>query len=344
MKLFELTRALIDIESITNNERNVERFLYDYLSALAVRFSGEIERMEAEPERFNIFVHWGPPVVTLSTHMDTVPPFVASTEDDQFIWGRGACDAKGIIATMIFAAHKLLEDKVRNFGLLFLVGEERNSTGAKAASQSPRGCRYLINGEPTENQLALASKGALRLEVMAHGKMAHSAYPDLGDSAIDRLLDVLHDIRSIPLPEDSLLGRCTLNIGTISGGRAPNVVADSAQAEIMFRLVGDPAALRQSVAAAAAGRANASEILCTPAMRFERFDGIPTTVVSYTTDIPVLAGAWGKPFLLGPGSIHVAHTSEERVPKLQLEQAVEIYCNMVRGLLAGEAPKPENFS
>jgi acetylornithine deacetylase len=334
MNLFELIRALIDIESITNNERNVERFLYDYLSALAARFSGQIERMEAGPERCNLFVHWGTPVVTLSTHMDTVPPFLASNEDDEFIWGRGACDAKGIIGAMVFAAHKLLEARVRNFGLLLLVGEERNSTGARAANQSPRGSRYLINGEPTENQLAVASKGALRLEVTAHGKMAHSAYPELGDSAIDRLLDVLHDIRGIPLPEDSLLGRCTLNIGTISGGCAPNVVADSAHAEIMFRLVGDPAPLRESIAAALAGRASASEVLCTPAMRFEGFDGIPKTIVSYTTDIPVLAGAWGKPFLLGPGSIHVAHTAEERVPKSQLEQAVDIYSRMVRGLLA----------
>lgn len=341
MELFELTRALIDIDSITNNERDVERFLYGYLSTLAARSSGAIERMEVEPERFNVFVHWGTPIVTLSTHMDTVPPFFASREDEQFIWGRGACDAKGIIGAMIFAAQKLLDARVRNFGLLFLVGEERNSTGAKAANQSPRGSRFLINGEPTENHLAVACKGALRFEITAHGKMAHSAYPELGDSAIDRLLDVLQHIRHIPLPQDRLLGPCTLNIGTISGGRAPNVVADAAHAEIMFRLVSDPAALRESVAAAVAGRADASEILYTPAMHFERFDGIPTTVVSYTTDIPVLAGPWGKPFLLGPGSIHVAHTSEERIPKRQLEQAVEIYSSMVCGLLAG-ASQPEN--
>lgn len=334
MNLFELTRALIDIESITDNELHVGRFLDDYLSQLAARFSGHIERMPVEPERFNIFVHWGSPIVTLSTHMDTVPPFLPSREDDQFIWGRGACDAKGIIGSMIFAAHGLLDSGVRNFGLLFVVGEERNSTGAKVANQCARGSRYLINGEPTENKLALASKGALRLELSAHGKMAHSAYPELGDSAIDRLLDVLHDVRDIPLVADSLLGRCTLNIGTISGGRAPNVVADLAQAEIMFRLVGDAAGLRESLAAAVAGRADAKEVLCTPAMHFEKFDGIPTTVVSYTTDIPVLAGAWGKPFLLGPGSINVAHTTEERIAKQQLEQAVEIYSNMVRGLLA----------
>jgi acetylornithine deacetylase len=164
--------------------------------------------------------------------------------------------------------------------------------------------------------------------------MAHSAYPELGSSAIDRLLDVLQDIRRVPLPADPVLGPCTLNIGTISGGHAPNVVADSAHAEIMLRLVGDPAPLRKSIAAAVAGRVSVKEVLYTPAMRFEPFNGIPTTTVSYTTDIPVLAAAWGKPFLLGPGSIHVAHTSDERVPKKQLEEAVDIYSSMVRGLLA----------
>lgn len=334
MNLFELTRALVDIESITDNEFDVGDFLEHYLSPLASRFSGEIEKMEVEPNRFNVFIHWGSPIVTLSTHMDTVPPFLPSREDKQFIWGRGACDAKGIIASMICAARELLEAGIRNFGLLFVVGEERNSTGAKIAHQTPRGSRYLINGEPTENKLALASKGALRLELTAHGKMAHSAYPELGESAIDQLLDVLHDVRNIPLPKDSLLGSCTLNIGTISGGRAPNVVADCAQAEIMFRLVDDATSLRESLATAVGNRVDAKEVLCTPAMRFEKFDGIPTTVVAYTTDIPYLAKAWGKPFLLGPGSIHAAHTSDERIPKQQLEQSVKVYSDMVRGLLA----------
>ncbi len=334
MDIFEFTRALIDIESITGNERHIGRFLYDFLSALAGRYSGQLERMEVEPERFNLFACWGCPIVTFSTHIDTVPPFVPSREDPGFIWGRGACDAKGIISSMIFAAEKLLRDAVRDFGLLFLVGEERNSAGAKAAAATPRGSRFLIAGEPTENRLALASKGALRYEIVAHGRMAHSAYPELGCSAIDALLDVLHDIRRIPLPEDPLLGRSTLNVGTISGGRAPNIVADSARAEIMFRLVGDAAALRDAVAAAVSGRAHLTEILHTPMVRLERLDGLPTTVVSYTTDIPFLAGAWGEPFLLGPGSIHVAHTAEERVPKRQLLEAAEIYAALARRLLA----------
>jgi acetylornithine deacetylase len=266
--------------------------------------------------------------------MDTVPPFFPSSEDAEFIWGRGACDAKGIIAAMMGAAEKLLAEDVTNFGLLFVVGEERNSVGAAVAALAPRGSRYLVNGEPTENKLALASKGALRFEVVANGRMAHSAYPELGESAIEKLLDVLEAIRRVPLPKDSLLGPCTMNIGTITGGRAPNVIPDVAKAEILIRLVGDPSPVRDTLIAAAAGRAELNEVLCIPAMHFVQVDGLPTTVVSFTTDIPMFGRSWGEPLLFGPGSIHVAHTSEERVSKKELSDAVEIYANVVKKLLA----------
>jgi acetylornithine deacetylase len=334
MNLFELTRALVDIESVTNNEKQVGDFLFTHLSSLASRHEGHVERIPVAPQRDNIFVRWGDPIVTMSTHMDTVPPFFASNEDTEFLWGRGSCDAKGIIAAMIAAAEKLLESRARNFALLFLVGEERNSAGAKAAAADPRGSRFLINGEPTENHIALGSKGALRFQVTARGRLAHSAYPELGHSAIHTLLDVLQEIRQIPLPQDAVLGPSTLNVGTISGGRAPNVVADQAQAEIMFRTVGDPAQLREAIAAAVAGRTEAREVLHTPAIRLTGFDPLPTTAVAFTTDIPALGGAWGKPFLIGPGSIHVAHTAEERISKKELSEAVEIYKRMVTQLLS----------
>src|ERR1700676_1442822 len=335
MNLFELTRALVDIESITSHEKQGGDFLFDHLGAAAALHSGGLERIPAEPGRDNIFAAWGDPLVTLSTHMDTVPPFFPSREDAEFLWGRGSCDAKGIIAAMIAATEKLLAAGTRNFGLLFVVGEERNSAGAKAAAATPRGSRFLINGEPTENRLALGSKGALRYEVVAQGKLAHSAYPELGHSAIHTLLDVLHNIRAIPLPQEPLLGASTLNIGTISGGRAPNVVADEASAEIMFRTVGEPSPLREAVRAAVAGRAEAQEVLHTPALRLSGFDSLPTTVVAFTTDIPTFAGAWGEPFLIGPGSIHVAHTAEECISKKELSEAVEIYARMVTKLLIG---------
>lgn len=304
---------------------------------LAARTGGSVERMDVPERRCNLFAWWGKPVVALSTHMDTVPPFIPWREDAEFIWGRGACDAKGILASMIVATEKLIEEGRKNFGLLFLVGEERNSAGAMVAARMPRGSRFLVLGEPTENKLALWSKGSLRLEIATRGMAAHSAYPELGQSAIDTLLDVLDSIRGISLPQDPVLGASTMNIGTITGGRAPNIVADTARAEILVRLVGDAACVRGSFAAAVANRASLKEVLCIPAVQFERLDGIPTTVVSYTTDGPILAPAWGKPFLIGPGSIHVAHTEEERVSKSQLLSAVEIYSDMVRRLLvAGE--------
>jgi acetylornithine deacetylase len=336
MNLFELTRALVDIESITDHEERVGDYLYGLLDSLAAAHGGHIERMDVAPHRFNVLAWWGSaPVVTLSTHIDTVPPFLPSQEDAEYIRGRGACDTKGIIAAMIKASEALLEAGTREFGLLFVVGEERNSAGAYRAARERRGARFLINGEPTQNRLALGSKGALRYEIEATGRMAHSAYPELGESAIDKLLDVLEAVRRIPLPVDPVLGPGTLNIGTLQGGRAPNVVADSARAEVMIRLVGDSSQIRQAVADAARGRAEARDVLEIPAVRLRSLAGIPTTVVAFTTDIPAFGGAWGEPFLIGPGSIHVAHTLEERISKAELVEAVEIYKKMVVQLLAG---------
>jgi acetylornithine deacetylase len=333
MTVFELTRALIDIESITPNEEKVGLFLFQQLQELAHEFQGSAERIEVEPERYNVFAHWGTPLVTLSTHMDTVPPFIPSREDDEFIWGRGACDTKGIIASMILAVRALLENGVRNLGLLFVVGEERNSAGAYHAAASPRGSKFLINGEPTENKLALGSKGALRYEIVARGRMAHSAYPELGDSAIDKLLDALANIRAIRLPVDEMLGPSTLNIGLISGGRAPNVISDEARAEIMIRLVGDSTSTKAAIEDAVRGLAEANFVLEISALHLVSVPGIETTVVAYTTDIPAFAGAWGQPLLMGPGSIHSAHTLEERVPKRELLEAIELYQSIVTRLL-----------
>jgi len=334
MDLFALTRALVDIESITGNEERAGLFLLDYLGALASRYGGRVERMEVEPRRFNVLATFGEtPLVTLSTHFDTVPPFFPSREDEEFIWGRAACDTKGIIAAMIKAAEALLEaGENRGLGLLFVVGEERNSAGAFVAARHPRGSRYLINGEPTENKLALGSKGALRYEILARGKMAHSAYPHLGESAIEKLLDALAAIRALELPVDEVLGPSTLNIGTLAGGRAPNVIADEAKAEVFIRLVGDSAATRAAIERACAGRAEARVVLEIPAVRLGSLPGFATDVMAYTTDIPAFGTSWGQPFLIGPGSIHVAHTLEERVPKQQLLEAVELYKNLVRSL------------
>ena len=334
MNLFELTRQLVDIESITENELKAGNFLFDHLSTLAAATGGSVERMDVAPNRFNVLAQWGRPEVTLSTHYDTVPPFYPSREDGERIWGRGACDTKGIIAAMIFAARGLLDGGVRGFGLLFVVGEERNSAGAWEAARQNRGSRFLINGEPTGNKLALGSKGALRCEVVSTGRMAHSAYPELGESAIEKLLDALEAIRKIALPVDPVLGPSTLNIGLLSGGRAPNVIPDHARAEIFIRLVDDGESTRAALQAAAGTNAHIEEVLSIPAVHLGSLPGFETMVVSYTTDIPAFEGKWGKPFLLGPGSIHVAHTTEEYVPKQELLDAVQIYQQLVKQLKA----------
>jgi len=335
MDPFALTRSLIDIESVTGRELRVGEFLFSMLQKLAADSGGKTERMHVEPDRFNVLTTWGTPLVVMSTHMDTVPPFFASSEDAQFVRGRGACDAKGIAAAMICAAERLCAAGTGNFGLLFVVGEEKDSLGALGAARQPRGAKFLINGEPTENKLAVGAKGTLRYVVTARGRLAHSAYPELGDSAIEKLLDTLNAVRNLPLPADALLGKSTLNIGTISGGRAPNVIADEAQADLMFRTVGDPEPIRAALRAAVNGRVEIEEVLHTPALHLEAVPGFETTVVAYTTDIPNFRGAWGKPLLIGPGSIHLAHTAEERIPKKELLAAIGVYSRLVQRLSTG---------
>ncbi|MFL6195834.1 MAG: M20/M25/M40 family metallo-hydrolase [Thermoanaerobaculia bacterium] len=335
MNLPALARTLIDIDSTTGREREIGDFLFRYLEDLVDRAGvGAVERMPVEGDRFNLFAAWGEPVVVLSTHMDTVPPFFPSAEDGDQIRGRGACDTKGGIAAMIEAARELLDEGVRGFGLLLVVGEETDSFGAQVANRDPRGSRYLINGEPTENRLALGSKGALYLRVEAEGRAAHSAYPELGDSAIDKLLRALDRMRAVPLPVDPVLGETTLNVGTLSGGRAANVIADRAAAEVLVRTVGDTSELRPALTAAAEEITGVriAEVRETLAVRLGSLPGFETTVVKYTTDIPRLP-AWGEPFLLGPGTIHVAHTPDERVGKRELAEAARLYKELVRRLL-----------
>jgi acetylornithine deacetylase len=327
--LFHLTRRLIDIESITPNEAAVGDFLFDELQ----RRKFAAQKMPVEAARANVLATWPGherPDIFFSTHMDTVPPFIASSEDDHRVYGRGACDAKGIIAAQILAAEKLCGEGVY-VGLLFLVGEERDSVGAKAANLQPRGACFMINGEPTENKLALASKGALHVELVAHGKMAHSAYPELGESAIDKLVEALHRLHAMKLPSDPAAGACTKNVGSIQGGRAPNVISDFAKADLFYRLVGPADALRSEITQAVGELAEVRFTRETPFLRLRTLDGLPTMVAAFTTDIPSLTN-WGEPLLLGPGSIHVAHTTGEFVEKAQLSESVEIYCSMARKL------------
>jgi acetylornithine deacetylase len=336
----QLTKQLVNIESTTYHEAPAGHFLYEFLTTQ--RYA--VEKMPvAQPdrtttpgsgtgERFNVYAVMPgvTPDVVLSTHMDTVPPYIAFKEDDEFLYGRGTCDAKGIIAAQIAAAERLRDSGIK-IGLLFLVGEERDSAGAAEANKFPKGSKFLINGEPTDNRLALASKGALRVELRAKGRMAHSAYPELGDSAIHKLVEALHDVLALPLPIEPEIGPSTMNIGLIHGGYAPNVISDKAEAHILVRLVGPSDETKQSILSTVGNRADVTFSLDLPFVRMRKVGDLPTMIANFTTDIPALTN-WGEPLLLGPGSIHVAHTPNEKIAKKELLEAVDLYVEIATSL------------
>ncbi len=339
MNLFELTRKLIDIPSVTGDEKLVGIFLKSHLERLGYT----VAMQEVAADRFNVFATTSAqPRVVLSTHMDTVPPFFESSEDDENIFGRGACDAKGIIAAQITAAERLRSEGTNEIGLLFTVDEEQGSLGAQIANriefaQSPD---YLVNGEPTDNKLASATKGSLRLTLRTQGRAAHSAYPEQGESAIEKLLDVLESIRWCQWPVDELLGKTTCNIGVISGGTRPNVVAERASAELQLRLVTEADRIKTILEDAIAGRAEVEYLSEHAPIHLKTVSGFEQCVVRFTTDIPYLSN-WGTPLLIGPGSILVAHTDGEFVAKQELSAAVDIYARLARELLASRSSRSE---
>ncbi len=330
MNIFEITRKLISIPSISGDEKEVAQFLAEYLSSAGF----QVQLQEAPQGRPNVYAQRGEPEVVLSTHTDTVPPYIEFHENDQFIYGRGACDAKGIIAAMVKAGEALIEANVTDFGLLFLVGEEAGSQGARAANMVPNRCSYLINGEPTESKLALGSKGALRAILRTRGRAAHSAYPERGESAIEKLLDILSDLRAVELPSDETLGASTMNIGLIKGGVAANVIPPDAEAELLLRVVTSADSLKRLIEGVVASRVEIEYTFACDPVFTEQLDGFDTTVVSFTTDIPALTN-WGKPLLFGPGSILDAHTPGEKISKKELTAAVETYKQIVMRLKAG---------
>jgi acetylornithine deacetylase len=332
MDAVTLTRQLVDIESITGNEAKVG----NYLNGELLRLGYQVQKTPVEGDRFNVYAtspEQPEPSIVFSTHMDTVPPFIPSSEDSAKIYGRGSCDAKGIIAAQIAAAERLRREG-KYVGLLFVAGEERDSLGAHVANEHPaRGCRFLVNGEPTENRIALASKGTLRCEVTARGRMAHSAYPELGESAINKLIPALDRLLTMPLPSNPEIGPSTLNIGLIEGGRAPNIIPDYAHADLSYRLVGPSDELKKQIVATAGNQVEVTFPLELPFMRLRTVDGLPTMIAAFTTDIPKLTN-WGEALLIGPGSIHVAHTEGEFIEKRQLHDAIDLYTAIARKLMA----------
>lgn len=339
MNLNQLACELIDIPSTTGDEAAVADLLQERLSELGFI----IERQEVSPLRSNLIATLTPqtPRVFLSSHMDTVPPHILSSEDEEFIYGRGACDTKGIIAAQICAAAKLIADGITDIGFLFTVDEEMGSVGAKRANEHKRAreCRYLINGEPTDNRLAIGSKGSLRVRLHAEGHAAHSAYPEHGDSAILKLLDVLNDLHARSFPSDEFFGETTLNIGTISGGTRPNVVPAEAHADLQIRLVTDSARVKKVLEQEVAGRAGVEYLSVAEPVRMLEVEGFESCVVRFTTDLSHLTN-WGTPLLIGPGSILDAHTAGERIAKAELARGVALYVKLVRKLLAEEEGNP----
>ncbi len=321
-------RELIDIDSTTGREGEAGRWLSDRLRALGYN----VTEQPVEGDRFNVFATLDPPDVVLSTHFDTVPPFIPSRKLGGVLYGRGACDAKGILAAQVAAVERLRAGGNRHVGLLFVVGEERGSDGATLANQSSPGSRFLVNGEPTDSMLATGTRGILRVRLHARGRAGHSSAPEQFESAIEKLLDALVRLRSMPLPSDPAFGTTSYSVGLISGGVAPNVVPAEAQAEVMFRIVGDA----DDVLAAVKGLeplVSVEEVLRVPPVRLHTIPGFPSRSFPFTTDIPLL-DRWGAPLLFGPGSFLVAHTDDEHLSIAEFDAAIDAYVGIVTALSA----------
>jgi acetylornithine deacetylase len=324
-----LTRELVDIDSTTGREGDAGA----WIAATLRRLGYAVVEQPVNDSRFNVLATAGRPALTFSTHFDCVPPFFPSREEAGRLHGRGSCDAKGILIAQIAAAERLRAAGESRVGLLFVVGEERGSDGAKVANRAPAGSRFLVNGEPTENRLARGTRGAYRVRLRASGRAAHSSQPELGESAIEKLIDALVAMRSVRWPADPDLGETFYTLGLISGGVAPNVIPPAAEAEAMFRTVSDHSAIRSALEGCLAGRVAAEDVLVVPPVKLTTVPGFDTAVFSFTTDIPFL-DAWGAPLLIGPGSVALAHTADEYVPIAELHEAVDRYVTLATHLLA----------
>lgn len=324
LDLISFARALIDIDSTTGREHAAGEWLAAELSSMGYT----VRRQDVAEGRFNVHAHLDEPQIVLSTHFDCVPPHFASDVRDGRLYGRGSCDAKGTLAAQVAAVERLRAAGERRVGLLFVVGEERGSDGAMAANAVPSRTRFLINGEPTDSKLAIATRGILRVKLLASGRAAHSAAPEQGESAIEKLIDALGRLKSLDLPSDPDLGRTFYTVGLIGGGNAPNVIPASAWAEVMFRTVGSADDLLQLLRALEP-LVRVEEVLRVRDVRLRTWPGFPAAVFPFTTDVPLL-DRWGVPLLFGPGSFLVAHTAEEYVPIAELEASVDTYARLAR--------------
>ncbi|MDA2923726.1 M20/M25/M40 family metallo-hydrolase [Acidobacteria bacterium AH-259-L09] len=329
LDVIDLTRKLVDIPSVTGQEKEAGEFLYDLLQ----REGWDCLKQKVTSDRFNVLATRGKPAILLTTHMDTVPDFFPSMEDEKFVYGRGACDAKGIAAAMICAAQGLLQEDFTDVGLLFVVGEETDSAGAIKTQELNLDCSFFINGEPTDNQLVIGHKGMIYARLCAEGVSAHSAYPEKGESAIDKLISILNSLKQTAFPADPQLGQTYLNIGRIEGGKAANVLADFAEAEILIRTVCESRRYLEILDQVVGDQGRLQVVKTSEPQEMEAVEGFSTKVVGYGTDIPALRPL-GKPLLFGPGSIFEAHTAREKVSKQELVDAIGLYQRLVRALRA----------
>ena len=324
-----LAAELLAIQSSTGSEGPA----VDFISRWLVAHGWNVTTQEVAKGRANVWASRAGHGVTMSTHLDTVPPYLPPRMEGSRLFGRGACDAKGIAAAMLCAAEELAGSGEERVDLLFVVGEEKGSDGARAANHLAATSRFLINGEPTESRLASGAKGSQRVMVRTRGRAAHSAYAELGVSAIEPMLALLPSLRTLPLPSDDVLGHTTVNIGTIHGGTEANIIPALCETELMFRIVSDVAPLRDALTRWAEGKAELEWGSHIPAQHFHVIPGFDVAPVAYTSDIPLLS-RWGTPLLFGPGSINVAHTTEEHIDIGELRAAVDAYVRITRTLLA----------
>jgi acetylornithine deacetylase len=329
MTIFDLTKQMMEIDSVTGSEGEMGEFIASRLASLSYR----VERQSVSPGRFNVIASAGEPKVIFCTHMDTVPPALPVRDDDAFIYGRGACDTKGIIAAMVEAGNRLRSQDVTNFGYLFTVGEETSGDGAKAANTLEWASRFVIVGEPTGNVLARAQKGTFMANISAVGRAAHSGYPEAGRSAIEELWNILSECRHAAWGDDPILGRGTFNVGVFRGGDRANIVPAAATASIMIRTTEPRNIVEEKMRTLIAKRATMEVISGSDPLVMHVVDGFPSAVVSFGSDAPYL-GNLGKPMLIGPGSILDAHTADEKISKAELMSGVDIYEHLARKLLA----------
>lgn len=330
-----LAKELISIPSVSGNEFEA----LEYLSTVFTSFGWHYEIHEISEKRFNIFVQFENPDVCFTTHIDVVP-----AKENQFnpeikngrLYGRGACDAKGILASMICAVKNLELNGKSNMALLVVIGEETDGIGAKTASKqlTGKGIRHIVNGEPTEGKLVAAHKGGLGFRITTRGISCHSGYPEYGIDANNTLVDIAYQIQNTCFGEDPVLGSATVNLGLIKAGSARNVLSDHGQIDGMIRTVTDSESVITKLQDIISDRAEIEILNNAPKVHLKTLPGFEISTVSYATDIPHFLSLGTDCLLYGPGSIKQAHTDDEWIDIIELEDSVTEYCKIFQNLQA----------